>query len=176
MGRSYLNQVKRLAPAAARIVDKRPSNFLYAGLIHLMLPRARIIHTRRDPLDTCFSCYSKLFSTGQEFSYDLAELGGYYRSYLSLMAHWRAVLPPDRLLEIDYESVVSDLETNARRLIDFCSLPWDGAFLRFYETVRPVRTASMNQVRRPVSSASVGRWKPFQTQLKPLLDALGGAR
>jgi tetratricopeptide (TPR) repeat protein len=174
LGKRYL--ALATAPAAAakarHIIDKLPKNFLYAGLIHLMLPGARIIHCRRNPIDTCLSCYSKLFTTGQEFSYDLRELGAFYRSYETLMAHWRAVLPPTRFIEVDYEKVVADLEGEARRLLQFCGLPWDPACLRFHENARIVRTASMNQVRRPLYNSSVGRWQRFRTELAPLLEAL----
>lgn len=174
LGRRYLAMAAPPSGNALRVVDKMPSNFLYAGHIRLMLPRARIIHCRRDPVDTCFSCYSKLFTAGQEFSYDLVELGRYYRSYATLMAHWRSVLPPECLIEVDYEELVGDLDTEARRLIDFCSLPWDASCLRFHEGVRTIRSASMNQVRRPLYATSIGRWKPFSAQLRPLLAALGG--
>jgi tetratricopeptide (TPR) repeat protein len=176
LGQGYLALATVAAPAnTRRIIDKLPNNFLHAGFIHLVLPGARIVHCRRDAVDTCLSCYSKLFTTGQEFSYDLRELGGFYRSYETLMAHWRAVLPPTRFIEIDYEKVVADLEGEARRLLQFCGLPWDAACLRFHENVRIVRTASMNQVRRPLYTSSVGRWQRFRTELAPLLEALGRA-
>ncbi|HXZ00934.1 MAG TPA: sulfotransferase [Stellaceae bacterium] len=173
LGRRYL-ALTAPAPGALRFTDKMPNNFLHAGLIHLMLPGARIIHCRRDSVDTCLSCYSKLFTTGQEFSYDMAELGRYYRSYLALMAHWRSVLPAERFIEVDYERVVEDLEGEARRLIEFCGLAWDDACLRFHETARAVRSASMNQVRQPLYRSSVGRWQAFREELGPLLAALDG--
>jgi tetratricopeptide (TPR) repeat protein len=173
LGRRYLAMTAPASGDALRVVDKMPSNFLYAGQIHLMLPRARIIHCRRDPVDTCFSCYSKLFTTGQEFSYDLVELGRYHRNYAALMAHWRSVLPRECFIEVDYEALVGDLDSEARRLIDFCGLPWDESCLRFHEGVRTIRSASMNQVRRPLYATSIGRWKPFSAQLGPLLEALG---
>ena len=176
LGRRYLALAAAAAPAnARRIIDKLPNNFLHAGLVHLVLPGARIIHCRRNPADTCLSCYSKLFTNGQEFSYDLGELGGFYRSYEALMAHWRAVLPPTHFIEVDYEKVVADLEGEARRLLQFCGLPWDPACLRFHENARIVRTASMNQVRRPLYTSSVGRWQRFRAELAPLLEALGRA-
>jgi tetratricopeptide (TPR) repeat protein len=174
LGRRYLALATAAAPAVARrIIDKMPNNFRYAGLIHLMVPGARIIHCRRNPVDTCFSCYSKLFTTGQEFSYDLHELGRYYVSYATLMAHWRAVLPADRFIEIDYETVVGNLETEARRLVAFCGLSWDDACLSFHQGSQIVRTASMNQVRRPLYASSVARWEAFRGELGPLLEALG---
>jgi tetratricopeptide (TPR) repeat protein len=170
----YLAKLAALAPDADRIVDKTLSNLVYSGLIHLMLPRARIILCRRDPVDTCLSSYSKLFTGGQEFSYDLGELGRYYRAQDALALHWRRVLPPEIFLEVDYESVVADLEAAARRVVAFCGLPWSPACLAFHETPRVVRTASMTQVRQPIYRSSVGRWRRFESHLAPLLEALGG--
>ncbi|HTB42381.1 MAG TPA: sulfotransferase [Acetobacteraceae bacterium] len=175
MGAAYLARVAPLAQGRRHVVDKMPSNFLYAGLIRLILPDARIIHCRRDPVDTCLSCYTKLFTSEQAFSYDLAELGGFHSSYQALMAHWRAVLPASHFLEVDYEAVVADLEAEARRILAFLELPWDDACLRFHETERPVRTASVNQVRQPVYRSSAGRWRAHAAQLGPLLAALGAA-
>lgn len=172
IGRAYLGRLTALAPQAQRIIDKRTTNFLYAGLIHRVLPGAKIIHCRRDPVDTCLSAYTKLFAIGYEFSYDLTELGEYWRAYRALTDHWRAVLPPDVYLEVDYEAVVGDIDAEARRLIEFCGLPWDDACLRFYETRRPVRTASFNQVRQPVYASSVGRGQAVRPYVQPLLDAL----
>ena len=172
----YLALMPPPAASVRRHVDKMPSNFLHAGLIHLTMPKARIIHARRDPVDTCLSCYSKLFATGQEFSYDLAELGRYYRSYERLMAHWRAVLPRDRFIEIDYETLVPDFETEVRRLLAFCGLRWDDVCLRFYETRRTIRTASKMQVRQPLYGSSIGRWKSFAAELVPLIEALGRSK
>jgi tetratricopeptide (TPR) repeat protein len=174
LGERYLARARASVPAdARRIIDKMPNNFLHAGLIHLMLPGAHIIHCRRDAVDTCLSCYSKLFTTGQEFSYDLVELGRYYRGYEKLMAHWRAVLPRERFLDIDYENIIAGLEGEARRLLAFCGLDWDPACLSFHKSARPIRTASMNQVRRPLYATSVRRWEAFRDELRPLLDALG---
>jgi tetratricopeptide (TPR) repeat protein len=172
LGREYLARIGPPAPGALHIVDKMPLNSLYAGMIHLALPGARIIHCRRDPLDTCFSCYSKLFMFGQEFSYDLTELGRYYRAHELLMAHWRAVLPAETFLEIDYESIVDDIESAARRLIAFCGVDWSPTCLRFHETVRTIRTASAAQVRRPLYRNSIGRWREFRAELAPLIAAL----
>ncbi|HTH96690.1 MAG TPA: sulfotransferase, partial [Stellaceae bacterium] len=125
LGATYLDRVRPLAGGRPHVVDKMPANFLHAGLIRLMLPNARIIHCRRDPADTCLSCYSKLFSAPQMFAYDLAELGVFHRGYQTLMDHWRKVLPKDRFIEVDYEAVVDDLEGEARRLVGFLGLPWD---------------------------------------------------
>ncbi len=175
MGAAYLGRVAPLAQGRRHVVDKMPSNFLYAGLIRLILPNARIIHCRRDPVDTCLSCYTKLFTSEQAFSYDLAELGGFHSAYQALMAHWRAALPASHFLDVDYEAVVADLEAEARRILGFLGLPWDDSCLRFHETERPVRTASVNQVRQPVYRSSAGRWRAHAAQLGPLLAALGAA-
>jgi tetratricopeptide (TPR) repeat protein len=174
LGRAYLNEGERLAGGKPRVVDKMPANFMMVGLIPLILPGARIIHVRRDPVDNCLSCYSKHFAKEQHFTYDQAELGRFYRSYAAMMDHWRELVPTPRYLEVQYEKVVDDLEGQARRMIEFLDLPWDEACLSFDKTRRPVRTASVNQVRQPIFKTSIGRWKPFADQLKPLLDALGG--
>jgi tetratricopeptide (TPR) repeat protein len=175
VGAAYLHRLCALAPDAARITDKLPLNFQLIGLIRLALPKARIVHVVRDPLDTCFSCYSILFEDpALDFSCDLADLGRYYRGYESLMAHWRAVLPPGAMLEIRYEKLVDDFEAEARRLVDFCGLDWDARCLKFYETVRPVETASAMQVRQPLYRKSVGRAARYAPWLEPLKRALAG--
>jgi tetratricopeptide (TPR) repeat protein len=172
LGESYLSRLPEVADGKVRIIDKLLGNFLRIGLIHLMLPNARIIHVSRHPADTCFSCYSKLFTFGLYFSYHLAELGRYYRAYSELMAHWRSVLPPGAMLEVAYEDVVDDLEGQARRLIHYCDLPWDDRCRSFHKTNRPVRTASAVQVRRPLFRSSLGRWRRYAANLGPLLDEL----
>lgn len=172
IGKTYLSHVEKLAEGHKRVVDKMPANFLYAGLIALSLPQARIIHCQRNPVDTCLSCYTKLFTAEQNFTYDLSELGKFYTSYDTLMKHWRNVLPAKRFIEVDYENVVSDLEKEAKRLINFCELPWDEACLKFHKSTRPVRTASVHQVRQPIYKRSVGRWKPYAEHLTPLLSSL----
>ena len=178
LGSAYLARFEAAASPGARIVDKLPANFLYAGLIRLLFPRARIVHSRRDALDTCFSCYTTLFTGRQDFAYDLTDIGRYYRAYERLMAHWRAVLTPEVLLELRYEDVVGDLDGSVRRLLAFCGLPWDAACLRFHETERPIRTASTSQVRTPLYPTSVGRAAPYRDRLEPVLEALfsGGPR
>lgn len=172
LGEAYLRRVTKLAPHAHRITDKMPSNFLDVGLIHLMLPNARIIHTRRDPVDTCLSCFSKLFAGELSYTYDLGELGRYYRAYEGLMAHWRAVLPAGVMLEVQYEEVIADLETQARRIVAHAGLEWSDACLAFYQNKRPVKTASVAQVRRPIYKSAVGRWHPYRDLLTPLLAEL----
>ena len=160
---------KRGAAKAAYVTDKMPSNYYFAGLIHLALPNAKIIHSMRDPVDTCISCFSKLFSAEQNHTYDLGEIGRYYKRYEQLMAHWRRVLPEGRVLDVQYEDVVADLETQARRIIAHCGLPWDDRCLSFYQTDRPVRTASATQVRQPIYKSAVGRWRVYEEFLGPLL-------
>jgi tetratricopeptide (TPR) repeat protein len=176
LGSDYVQRLWRLhAPTtdrADRIVNKMPMNFFLIGLIHLALPNARIIHTRRDPIDTCFSCYSLMFSGNQPFSYDLAELGRYYRGYEALMQHWREVLPPGVMIEIEYEKLVDDIEGNARSLIEHCGMAWEDACVAFHKTRRTVATASAVQVRAPVYRTSVGRWRPYEKFLQPLIEAL----
>jgi tetratricopeptide (TPR) repeat protein len=179
LGARYVAGVVTKAPAADRITDKMPANFRVVGLIHLALPNARIIHVRRDPLDTCLSCFSKLFTGEQSFTYDLGELGRYYRAYESLMAHWRAILPAGVMLEVQYEDLVADFAPQARRIVAYCGLEWDERCVSFHETQRPVRTASATQVRQPLYGSAVGRAQPYAAMLGPLLDALksdGGGR
>jgi len=171
---NYLTSMPALSDGKIRIVNKLPDNFMLIGLIRLILPNARIIHSVRNPIDTCVSCYSQLFASGQHFSYDLAELGRYYRRYNELMTHWRAILPPDSMLDVTYENVVDDLEGESRRLIDYCGLAWDDRCLSFHKTNRVVQTASAVQVRQPLYRDSPERWRRFEAGLGPLLQELGG--
>jgi len=167
----YSRYLDALAPGAARITNKLPGNMVFVGLVALLYPQAKIIHCSRDPMDTCLSCYSKLFTTGHPFAYEQAELGRFYRMYDALMAHWRAALP-GRMLELRYEDLVADLEGQSRRLAAHLGLPWDDACLRFHESAHAVRTASLAQVRRPIYKDSVGRWRRYQNELAPLKAAL----
>ncbi len=169
IGRRYADAVHDLAPDAERIVDKMPANFFYLGLIHLALPNAKIIHMVRDPMDSCLSCFTHLFSDTMEFTYDLATLGHYYVRYMKLMAHWRAVLPGSTVLDVRYADLVADVEGETRRVLDHMGLPWDDACLTFHDTERPVRTASLAQVRQPIYQSSVGGWRRFEKQLAPLM-------
>ena len=171
-GARYVAVIERLAPAALHITDKMLDNFAFAGLIHLVLPNAAIIHTVRDPVDTCVSCFSQLFTVGHDYAYDLVELGRYFRHYKDLMAHWRRVLPPGQILDLDYEDVVADLEGAARRVVAHCGLAWDARCLDFHRTERAVRTASAVQVRQPLYKSSVGRWRKYEAFLGPLLTEL----
>ena len=176
LGERYARELAALAPPGARrITDKVPANFRYAGLIHLALPYAKLIHARRDPLDTCLSCFSTNFAEGAiPYAYDLGELGRYYRGYARLMEHWRSALPEGAMLEVDYRDVVGDLETQARRVVAFCGLEWDDRCLEFYAAKRPVQTASAVQVRRPIYRSSLGTARGYEALLAPLVDALSG--
>lgn len=168
----YLARLRRLAPDAARVSDKHPTNFRHLGLIAALMPGARIIHCRRDPMDTCFSCFAQDFEAPIPWAWDLTALGQYYRQYDRLMRHWQAVLPVP-ILTFAYEEAVQDLEAAARRLVAFCGLPWEVRCLEFHTTERPILTASRQQVRRPVYSSSVGRWRRYERHLGPLRAALG---
>lgn len=175
VGRRYAQRVRAIAGSnAVRITDKMPSNFRYAGLIHLALPQAKLIHVRRDPLDTSLSCFTHTFAgNGLSWTFDLGELGRYYRAYADLMEHWRAVLPEQAMLEVRYEDLVADFEAQARRIVAFCGLPWDDRCLRFHETKRDVRTASAAQVRKPLYRDAIGRAQKYGDLLQPLAQALG---
>ncbi|WP_213881311.1 sulfotransferase [Pseudomonas sp. dw_358] len=168
LGKAYLKRLATLAPGSRFITDKMPANFFYLGLIHLALPHARIIHAQRDPMDSCFSCYSRLFNETMGFAYDQQSLGRYYGRYRQLMAHWDQVLPDGTVLDLAYEDLIADPEAQARRVLAFVGLPWDPACLAFHKNPRPVKTASVAQVRRPLYSTSVARWKHFARHLQPL--------
>jgi tetratricopeptide (TPR) repeat protein len=172
LAEGHLRRLRERGGAAARVVDKAPFNFLHLGVIATLFPRARIIHCRRDPVDTCLSCYFQDFGQPPAFSLDLRHLGLYYREYERLMAHWAAVLPVP-IFELCYEELTADQEAVSRRLIAFCGLEWDDRCLRFHETRRPVWTSSTLQVRRPMYRSAVGRWKRYEAHLRPLLEALG---
>jgi len=172
IGARYIERLRAYSATAERITNKMPSSYFYVGLIHLALPNARIIHTRRNPVDTCLSCFTKLFTGAQNYAYELGELGRYYRRYDALMAHWRRVLPAEAMLEVPYEALVEDFEPWARRIVAYCGLEWDDACLAFHQTKRPVRTASASQVRRPIFKSSIGRWLPYKDLLEPLIKEL----
>jgi len=164
----YLEQLRTLAGPARRVVDKMPANFLYAGVIHAALPRARILHMLRDPLDTCLSIYFQNFFRLQAYANDLESLAHYYGEYRRIAAHWRAVLPPTTLLEVPYEALIEDQEYWTRRILEFIGLPWDPKCLDFHRTDRVVITASRWQVRQKISARSVGRWRNYEKFLAPL--------
>ncbi len=173
LGARYVKGLQERKPEAKRITDKMPANFFAVGLIHLIVPNARIIHVNRNPLDTCLSCFSRMFNTGQNHTYNLTELGLYYRNYAKLMDHWRKVLPEGAFYDLQYEDLVADNEAQTRRLIDFCGLDWNDACLESHKNKRSIRTASVTQVREPVYTTSVERWKRYDEFLGPLKDALG---
>lgn len=173
LGRRYLDALRHLSHDATRITDKMPFNFRYAGLIHLALPNARMIHVRRDPVAVGLSCYEQTFLLDtMPWANDLAELGRYIRGYLNLMQHWRTVLPQHAMLEIDYEELVRDFEPTARRLLDYVDLPWDDGCARFYEAKRPVFTASLSQVRQPIYETSLHRADAYREFLGPMIAEL----
>jgi tetratricopeptide (TPR) repeat protein len=172
LGRRYIEETAPLRGTRAYFIDKMPNNFSHVGLIQAILPRAVIIDARRHPMDACFSTYKQHFAEGQSFSYDLTDLGRYYRCYLSLMDHWDAVLP-GKVLRLQYEQLIRDPEAQIRRLLSHCSLPFETACLSFHETRRPVRTASAEQVRQPLYTSGVGYWRHFEAHLEPLKRALG---
>jgi tetratricopeptide (TPR) repeat protein len=155
-----------------RIVDKMPGNFNFVGLIHAILPKARIIHSRRHPVETCLSCYRILFAEGHQWTYSLPELGRYYRRYWDLMQFWREQFP-GAMYEVRYEDNVADVEGSARRLIEYLGLEWNDSCLNFYNLDRPVKTASASQVRKPIYTSSVNRWRKYESHLGPLLEEIG---
>jgi tetratricopeptide (TPR) repeat protein len=172
LGSRYLEETVPLRSGKDRFTDKLPNNFSHIGLIHAILPQATIIDARRHPMDCCFSTFKQHFAEGQTFSYDLADLGRYYRCYLSLMDHWDSVLP-GKVLHLQYEDLVRDPEANIRRLLDHCRLPFEASCLSFHQTSRSVRTPSAEQVRQPIYTVGVGHWRHFEKELEPLRLALG---
>ena len=173
LGKQFLSQAQRHRQTDAPFfIDKLPNNFLYVGLILLAMPNAKIINTVRNPMDNCFGCFKQLWAEGQNFTYDLEDLGRYYRDYHRLMAHWQAIFG-DKIYSVNYEAVVADLDTNVKALLDYCDLPMEEQCLRFHETERAVNTASSEQVRQPIYTSAVAYWKHFEGHLQPLKDALG---
>jgi tetratricopeptide (TPR) repeat protein len=172
MGEKYLAETRVYRVGKPRFIDKMPNNFRHIGLIHLILPNAKIIDARREPLACCFSNFKQLFASGQEFTYSLEDIGRYYCSYVELMQLWDTVLP-GKILRVQHEDVVADLEGNVRRILDFCALPFESACVEFYKTERSVRTASSEQVRQPIFKGSLEQWRCFEPWLGPLKDALG---
>jgi tetratricopeptide (TPR) repeat protein len=167
LGEKYLAETAIHRQDAPYFIDKMPNNFRHIGLIKLILPNAKIIDARRHPMACCFSGYKQLFAEGQEFSYDLDDLGSYYRDYVTLMDHWQTVLPGD-ILQVNYEQVVGDLEGQVRRVLDYCGLPFEAQTLEFHDTERSVRTASSEQVRRPLYREGLDQWRNFEAELQPL--------
>ena len=173
LGQQFLDQAQRHRQTDAPFfIDKLPNNFLYVGLILLAMPNAKIINTVRNPMDNCFGCFKQLWAEGQHFTYDLEDLGRYYRDYHRLMAHWQTLFG-SKIYSVNYESVVAELETNVESLLEYCGLPMEEQCLRFHETERAVNTASSEQVRQPIYTSAVAYWKHFEEHLQPLKDALG---
>ncbi len=172
LGKGYVEDTKMHRKDAPMFTDKMPNNFRHIGLIHLIMPNAKIIDARRYPLDCCFSMFKQLFAQGQEFSYGLAEAGSYYKSYVKLMNHWDKVLP-GKILRVNNEDIIDDLEGQVKRMLEYLQLPFEEECITFYETDRSVRTASSEQVRRPINKEGMERWKPYSNHLKPLVDSLG---
>ena len=174
LGEAYIHATQPVRGASPFFIDKLPFNFLYAGLIHLALPRAKIVNLQRHPMDTCYAVYKQLFKDAYPFSYDLDELAQYYIAYHQLMRHWNAIMP-GVIHTIHYEDVVADIETQSRRLLAYCDLPWENQCLRFYENSSASTTASATQVRQPIYNSSVAKWRHYETQLAPLRARLENA-
>lgn len=168
----YLAHLDRIDPNAVRVTDKLPGNSLRLGLIALIFPRARVLHCRRDPVDTCLSIFFQNFAGAHEYGYDLAHIGHFHRQVDRLMEHWKTVVPTP-VLEVDYESVVADHEGQGRRMIEHLGLEWDDAMAAFHANKRVVNTASVWQVRQPIYKGSVERWRKYEAHIGPLLEALG---
>jgi len=171
-GEEFIRDTQIHRQGAPLFIDKMPNNFRHIGLIRLILPNAKIIDARRSAMACCFSGYKQLFAEGQEFTYDLADIGQYYRDYVELMDHWHCVLP-GYVLTVRHEDVVRDLETEVRRMLDFCGLPFEEACLEFHRTDRNVRTPSSEQVRQPIYTSGLEQWRNFEPWLDPLKAALG---
>jgi hypothetical protein len=174
LGERYLAETQVYRSGKPFFVDKMPNNFRHVGLIHLMLPNARIIDARRDPMSCCFSNLKQLFAQGQEFTYSAEDIGRYYRTYLELMRHWDEALP-GRVLRVRHEDVVADLEASVRRLLDHCGLPFEPACVDFHKTQRSVRTPSSEQVRQPIFRDGLDQWRAYEPWLEPLKTILGDA-
>ena len=169
----YLSKLQNYSTEALKVTDKLLTNYYFVGMLHTAFPNAKFIHSKRNPVDTCLSAFTKLFKDDMPHSYDFGELGRYYKKYEELMAHWEQMLPPGVIKTVVYENVVDDLEASARELVEFVGLPWDPACLSFHESRRPVKTASVVQVRQPVYRSSVEKWRSYGSRLQPLVDALG---
>ena len=167
LGKKYLSETKFIRSNIPIFIDKMPNNFSHIGLIHLILPNAKIIDARRNPLDTCFSCYKQLFARGQMFTYDLNEIARYYVNYIKLMDHWDEVLP-GKVHKVVYEDMVQNQEQETRKLLNYCNLPFEEQCLKFYETKRAVKTASSEQVRQPIYERSLQLWKHYEEYLDQL--------
>ena len=173
LGKAYVGRLRQVTPSAARATDKMPGNYHFIGWIRCALPEAKIVHVMRDPMDSCWSNYTRLFNQTMEFAYDLEELGRHYNRYNQLMRHWQQVLPEGAIHHVRYERLVADLEGESRRLLAFVGLDFDQACLAFHKNSRQVRTASVAQVRKPLYTSSIGRWRDYEQQLSPLRAIVG---
>ena len=171
LGGDYIERTRRHRGDRPYFTDKNPNNFLHVGLLHLILPNAKIINARRHPLDSCFGSYKQLFARGQPYTYDLVEIGEYYLQYQRLMDHWHKVLP-GKVLDVQYQEVVADLEGQVRRILEYCELEWEESCLRFHETSRSVKSASSEQVRRPIYASAVNTWRHYEAHLGSLIETL----
>ena len=171
LGQEYIDRTQRHRRGAPFFTDKMPNNFAHVGLIQAITPNAKIIDARRHPLDSCVGCFKQHFAKGQTFTYDTFELGEFYLEYDQLMGHWDEVLP-GKVLRVQYEDVVQDLETQVRRILDYCGLPFEEACVNFHETKRSVRTASSEQVRQPIYNKSMNTWQRFDAHIGPLKEIL----
>lgn len=172
MGKQYLDKTSQWNTGTGYLVDKMPANLFYAGLIPLILPQAKIIYVRRNPIDTCLSCYTKLFTDGQHFSYQLDELALFAKDTIDIRVHWEKVIPDSQFMVVDYENLVSDFQPTVESMLRFLDLTWEPTCLDFHQSKSTVRTASVNQVRKPLYQSSVARWKPYADYLQPLIQIL----
>ena len=176
IGQTYIKKTQELARSSKFMLDKMPLNFFYAGLIHQALPNARIIALRRGAMDSCLSNFRQLFSTRYSlynYTFDLADTAWFYKQFDELMSHWQSSLPEDRFMQVEYETIVHDQEKQTRRLLAFCGLDWQENCLSFHKNQAPVATASSVQVRQPLYSDSIGRWKKYGSEVNQLRDWLG---
>ena len=171
LGSDYIERTRRHRGNRPFFTDKAPNNFVHVGLLHLILPNAKIINAKRHPLDSCFGSYKQLFAHGQPFTYDLVEIGEYYLQYQRQMDHWHEILP-GKVLDVRYEEVVADLEGQVKRILEYCELEWEESCLQFHETNRAVQSASSEQVRRPIYSSSVNTWRHYEPHLGALIEVL----
>lgn len=171
LGQQYLARVRVYRKGKPRFIDKLPNNFMHVALIKRILPNATVIDARREPMAACFANFKQLFAQGQEFTYSMDDIANYYADYVRLMDHWHSILP-GQVLTVQYEDVVEDLETQVRRLLDFCGLEFEEACLCYYEKDRAVRTASSEQVRQPIYRDAMNQWMNYERHLLPLRQAL----
>ncbi len=172
IGNRYLNEIWKLSPQSDFVSDKMPANFMQLGLIYLSMPNARIIHSIRDPMDSCFSCFARHFQKGMEFTYSLDSLARYYKRYTKLMNHWKKVLPESFILDVRYEELVKNTEQQSRKILEFIGVEWDPNCLEFHKSERVTKTASMAQVKKPIYKTSIARWSHFSKELNSLSNQL----